>query len=174
MPVNRSHAYTAFRSLPLCLAVLLLCFARTVAYAGDWVNIPLFDKGTDVFYLEAELQGYGKSEFMLDTGSGPVALASDVLEALRHNGNAEWSHEMIAVLADGQEQRIAIYRVKLLTLAEDCQLDNIEAAELPRGARNIIGINLLKRAAPINISVAPSVLSLAGCRGEANRIAAGY
>ncbi len=142
-------------------------------HAAEQIDIPLYEKGTDVFYLEAYLDGYGKTEFMLDTGSGPVALASDVLAKLKSQRKATWSHQEVALLANGRHQNIEIYRIDSLQLAKGCRVEDVEVAELPPGTRNIIGINLLKKTAPFSISTAPSLLSLVGCNALVDTVAAG-
>lgn len=143
------------------LIAALLLLASTHATAD--IDIPLYEKGTDVFYLEAFLEGYGQAEFMLDTGSGPAALASDVLLQLKNQGKAVFSHQGVALLANGQQKYFQVYYVDSLLFGNDCMIKNFEAAELPAGTRNIIGINLLKRAAPFSIKTNPSILSLEGC-----------
>ena len=164
MNLNKMPVIKACLRFLLYRAAITFCLSPTLAIAN--INIPLYEKGTDVFYLKAHLTGYGDSEFMLDIGSGPSAVASDILTTLKQAGKASWSHNSFALLANGERQTFRIYRIHSLQLNDSCTLKNIEAAELPAGTRNIIGINLLKQTAPFSINTDPMVLSLGTCKSH--------
>ena len=144
-------------------ALLLGSFFSTPVLGNVHVQIPLYEKGSDVFYLQGTLDGYGETEFMLDTGSGPMALSSDILDTLRKQGKASPSGQGMAMLANGQQKLFSLYKISALQLGAECELKDIEAAELPAGTRNIIGINALKKTAPFSIHTSPAKLSLGGC-----------
>lgn len=136
------------------------------------IDIPIYEKGTDVFYLQATIAGYGETEFMLDTGSGPIALDSTIIKSLQQQGKASISGQRFAMLANGQKKHFDIYTISALRLGERCHINNVEAVALPAGTRNIIGINVLKQTAPFSIHTQPSQLSLGGCNphsSEAHR-----
>ena len=154
---------SAFNSKRLLSTFILTALLSIPALANTHINIPLYEKGSDVYYLQATLEGYGKTEFMLDTGSGPMAVASDILATLKQQGKAIRSGQGMAMLANGQQKHFALYRISSLQLSADCHLHNVEAAELPAGTRNIIGINALKKTAPFSIHTSPAQLSLGGC-----------
>lgn len=154
----------------LITTIITLCslLALSPSLHAEPLILPLYEKGSSVFYMQASVDGIGSTEFMLDTGSAYLALNSNIMAQLKQQGKARFIRYQKAKLASGQIDRVKIYRVSRLRLSESCVLDNIEAVMLPKKTRNILGINVLKQTAPISISLSPPTLRLDGCRSALN------
>jgi hypothetical protein len=91
-----------------------------------------------------------------------MTINQDTLDQLYERGLASYERDLIGVLADGSELRVPIYRITRLNLGANCVLENVEAA-LFKAKRQILGLNVLNRAAPFIFSVDPPELVLSHC-----------
>lgn len=137
--------------------------SRNAMQHAQVAEIDLLEKNTDVFYLRARLGDADESEFLLDTGSGYLAISEDELAKLKQSDMARYERGINARLANGQVKRVSIYIVDSLDLGGGCVLHNVEAAVLPGATRNIIGMNVLKMVGNFSISFNPSKLTLSDC-----------
>lgn len=133
------------------------------APAADTVNVPLQRTDAGTFYVATSVAGHRADDFLVDTGSSYVAVGRSTLQRIRKTGEAVLVKHITAVMADGSETAVPVYRLSRLTIGANCVLDDIEAAVLPNQTRNILGLSALKKAAPFAISLDPPMLMLSGC-----------
>ena len=129
------------------------------------VQIALQQKGTSTFYVTGTVDGLAIGELLLDTGSGYVALNRETFDRLKAHQRPRFVKRLDAVMADGSEAQVSVYHLARLELGETCVIHNVEAAILPSGSRNILGMSALHKASPFTISVSPPALTLSNCTG---------
>ena len=66
-------------------------------------------------------------------------------------------------MADGRTRSINVYEITRFSLGEDCEIGPTEVAVIPGAANNILGLNVLNRAAPFAIYTSPPSLALSVC-----------
>jgi len=148
--------------LPFITALLLAGF--NTSYASDSnKQIPMHTRGTVTYYVSGFINNTVSSDFLVDTGSGYVTINSKTLEKLNQRSGTEFVKKISAVMADGSEKVVPVYRLASLRLGDGCVIQNIEAAVMPGAMPNILGLSALKKAAPFSISMAPPTLTLTGC-----------
>lgn len=139
-----------------------ICY-MTAATARETVTVPLHGTDAGTFYVAMSIAGHSAGDFLVDTGSSYVAIDRNTLQRVRKTGTVELVKHITAVMADGSETAVPVYRLSRLTIGTDCVLDDIEAAVLPNQTRNILGLSALRKAAPFSISLDPPQLMLSGC-----------
>ena len=143
-------------------ALLLLSIGG--AYATTQTrNIPMQDIGRGTYYVNVALADLSSSQFMVDTGSGYVAINQESLNRLKNNKQVSYMRDIKGILANGTVYVVPIWRVSSLTLNDKCTLRNIEVAVFPGKTRQILGLSALKKAAPLQISFDPPELILSNC-----------
>ena len=142
---------------------LLACLAANMVMAAAYKTIPMNQKRLATYYVQANLQGSGAVEFMVDTGAGYTTINEHTLARLIEAGNAEYVGQLTGVMADGSQHELPVYRIKQLVLGEDCVLKDVEAAIFPRDTRMLLGLSALEKAAPFVFSTNPPRLSLSNC-----------
>ncbi len=145
------------------LAALFAGWGVAAAAEFDSV-IPMWTKGAATFYVGGEIDGLGAVEFMVDTGSGYLAIGEHILETLKVQGNAEYVRDLTGVMADGTRRVVPVYRLRRVVIGNSCVLHDVEAAVFPGLDRNILGLNALRRASPFVFSVEPPRLVLSHCQ----------
>lgn len=159
------------KSTPLLLATLLLAALPT--YADDFAfRVPLTQAASGNLYVEGIMNGAVRSSFLVDTGSGLVTINRELLAALKKTGTVERVGRMAARLANGRLQPLDLYRVERFRLGDQCELGAVDVAVMPGDGANILGLNLLMRAAPFAMHAAPPTLALSACGLTADMLAA--
>jgi len=125
--------------------------------------VPLHEKGASTFYIAGHIDGYGATEFMVDTGSGYTTINEHTLAILKSKGKAEYSKQLVGILADGSEKVVSVYTISSLNLGGKCEISNIEAAIFPGKTRQILGLNALRKTGQFTFSFEPPSLSLEEC-----------
>ncbi|MYM62374.1 TIGR02281 family clan AA aspartic protease [Pseudomaricurvus sp. HS19] len=134
-------------------------------------DIELISKATDVYYLPARLGDSVEGDFLLDTGSGYLAINEKQLKALTRDSEAAYQRSERARLANGSTRSVAIYRITSLELGS-CRLRDVEAAVLPGNTRPIIGMSALKKVDGFSVSFSPTPrLRLSGCEATVDTVA---
>lgn len=123
----------------------------------------MHDVGLGTYYVDVALADLDASRFMVDTGSGYVAINQQTLARLKAKNQAIYSRDIRGILANGKEYIVPIWKVSSLTLNRQCTLSNIEVAVFPGKTRQILGLSALKKAAPLQISFDPPQLVLSHC-----------
>ncbi len=126
----------------------------------------MHSKGMATYYVSGHINDTVSSDFLVDTGSGYVTINNDTLAQLKSNGNANFIKNIAAVMADGSERLVPVYRLSTLKLGDNCVIHDVEAAVMPGSTPNILGLNALAKAAPFSISISPPELTLTGCSVE--------
>ncbi len=144
---------------------LLIVYALSIpsAYADNKNAVPMQNIGFGTYYVSVKLADLADSQFMVDTGSGYVAINQHSLDALKENNEVRYLREIKGVMANGKSFIIPIWQVSSLTLNEQCILKDVEVAVFPGKTRQILGLSALKKAAPLEISFDPPQLVLSSC-----------
>lgn len=152
--------------IPSLIIMLLISF-HTGASAADGlpVSMPMYEKGASTYYVQGQIEGYGATEFMVDTGSGYMTINEQILAILKKQHAARYLRKLQGVMADGSTQNIPVYELASVRVGDDCVISKVEAAVFPGATRPILGLSALKRVAPFQFSVGPARLTLSGCSG---------
>lgn len=138
--------------------------------ANDQMTVPMHDKGAATYYVPVSIAGWGTGDFLVDTGASYMAINQAALNSLKANDQAEYVKHLIGTLADGGQITVPIYRISSVMIGRDCLLSNVEAAVFPGNTRNILGLSVLRRAAPFRFSVDPPTLMLNGCQTDTRTV----
>ncbi len=150
--------------LPL-LSIFLVAFSIPILAAeGTSQTVPMQERGASTYYIPGFIDGYGDTEFMVDTGSGYTTINEQTLSVLKTNGKAVYSKQLIGILADGTEKVVSVYRISSLSLGGKCELSNVEAAIFPGKTRQILGLNALRKVGQFTFSFEPPSLSMEHCK----------
>ena len=152
--------------ISVCTICVVLISEVSVSKNIDTTIIPMQEKSARTFYVEARLGGFGKSEFMVDTGSGYTVINEQTLESLKKSGKATYVKDLLGLLADGSEKRVQVYRLSSFSLSDSCKIRDIEVAIFPGSTRHILGLNTLRKMGAFEFSFAPPQLVFKQC-GEA-------
>ena len=135
------------------------------AAAGQFdARIPMVIGNAATYYVEGRFGGLEATEFLVDTGSGFLAINGPMRDRLLAAGLATYRRDLRGVLADGREMDVPVYRVARFSLGP-CTLEDVEAVVLPSTELQILGLNVLNRSAPFIFSVDPPELVLSHCTG---------
>jgi predicted aspartyl protease len=126
------------------------------------VTVPMYAKGMATYYVRAQLADLASGEFMVDTGSGYLTINEHTLDALKARKQAQYVKELRAVLANGAELIIPVYRINEFRIGT-CVIRDVDAAVFPARTRQILGLSALNKAAPFTFSVDPPELLLSNC-----------
>ncbi|HVT36257.1 MAG TPA: retropepsin-like aspartic protease [Nevskiaceae bacterium] len=127
------------------------------------MDIPLDKRPAGTFYTGGVIQGYGRLDMLVDTGSSILVIDENILSQLVQAGEAEYSRQLGGLMADGTQRHVPVYRVHALRVGDNCWIRNVEAAVFPAGSRAILGMNVLTRLAPFTFSADPPQLQLNQC-----------
>ncbi|MFA5548320.1 MAG: retropepsin-like aspartic protease [Porticoccaceae bacterium] len=160
-----SHRLTGL----ICIVLVHTLLPLHAWGAGDATQalprvIALTEKTTATFYLPALLGNGESAELLFDTGSGYLAINRTLLDKLAAEGQATYKRTINARLASGRVDRVPIYTISRLDLGGGCVLDQVDAAVLAGGGRNILGMNVLRRVESFSMSFSPPRLTLTGCQ----------
>ena len=86
-------------------AALLLTWLVNPCMAGDR-HIPLHEKSGATLYVAGQIEGYGHTEFLLDTGASYMAINEGLLKELERSGHAHYLRRLAASLADGRRRSV--------------------------------------------------------------------
>lgn len=143
---------------------LLAAWTAGPTPAADFdTHVPMRDKGAATYYVDGEIHGLGRVDFMVDTGSGFMTINEETLAALRRSGDAVYVRDLSGILADGTTKRVPVYRLTQISIGPACTLRDVEAAVFPGKTRQILGLSALRQAAPFIFSLDPPKLVLSNC-----------
>lgn len=147
----------------IVIALILLPFESV----ADAAAIPLAERGAATLYVQVDVDGVGSRDFLVDTGSSYSSIGTETLDALEARGMATFVRRVAGTMADGSRRYVAIYSIDGLTVGDRCRLDDVKVAVLPGRARPILGVNALRRLAPVTFSMDPPELDPGQCRETA-------
>jgi clan AA aspartic protease (TIGR02281 family) len=156
-----------FMTLLKFLLIISTALSSTLTMSSEFdTKISIEDKGLATYYVTGQVNGYSKTDFMIDTGSGYSAINETMLEKLRDQNKVEYLNTISGVMANGNQTSLPVYLIASINIGGKCILNNIKAVVLPGNTRNILGLNALKKAAPFAMSVNPPKLILSHCQTE--------
>ncbi len=133
--------------------------------------IPMVEKRAKTFYVQGLIAGVGVVDFLVDTGSSYNTIDEHSLAILQEQGRASFVKDLTGVLANGQRERVAVYRIDVIRLGDECELRDVEAAVFPGHARHILGLSGLRKAGNFTFSFEPPQLILSSCLSVVTQIA---
>ena len=142
---------------------VLLCSIEGRSKEFD-TKISIQEKGAITYYVVGQVKGYRETDFMIDTGSGYTAINETMLRTLREQNNIEYMKTVSGIMANGKRTSLDVYQIDSINIGGKCTLNNIKAVILPGNTRNILGLNVLKKAAPFAMSTNPPELILSNCQ----------
>lgn len=146
-----------FTALALCAIFV------SAGASGIDTPVPMTLKGSQTFYVSGRIADVEPTEFMVDTGSSYLTINQVTLTQLEAGGQVEYLRDLIAVLANGDELVMPVYRIPKMVIGDRCELFDIEAVVFPGETRQILGLSALRKAAPFSFSVEPPQLRLSNC-----------
>jgi clan AA aspartic protease (TIGR02281 family) len=156
--------------LPRVVALLVLAWLSTPTSARaeePFAHIvPLTEHASGQYYVHGTLSGGFETEFLVDTGSGYVALSKETFARIRRQPGTAYVREIVGAMANGKLVKVPIYQIEEIAIGEACRLRDVEVAVFPSGARDILGLNALRRLEPFAMQLSPPQLWLSECRGQ--------
>ncbi len=152
------HNVNACKLLIITLATLV----GSVALA-DTVSLDMHQAQSGNFYVRASMAGTVDTDLLLDTGSGYVSLSQSTFDRVSASSEPQFTRHIFGRMANGKVEKVALYTIAELRLAENCVLRDIEVAVFPKADRDILGLNALSRMQPFTMQLAPAKLTSAGC-----------
>jgi len=141
---------------------MLLFLGSVCASAEEYSHaVPMWEKGTATYFISASI-GEHVVDLLVDTGAGYATLNRDIINMLRQDDLAHRSGGIEAVLANGSTLELPVYTITSLNLG-GCIIRNVDVAQTPPNARNLLGLSILKEAAPFSFSLEPAELKLSHC-----------
>lgn len=153
--MNARHLLTGILSLLASLAL--------TAPAAAEVNLDMHQVDSGNFYVHATMAGDIETDLLLDTGSSYVSLSQETFNRVSANTSPSFIRHIYGKLASGKVEKVALYRVNELKLAENCVLTDIEVAVFPKADRDILGLNALAKLQSFTMQLAPARLTSTGC-----------
>jgi len=144
-------------------ALAIFSIVTSVCAGGISTHVPMTLKGSKTFYVSGWIAGIEPTEFMVDTGSSYLTINQVTLNQLKSSGHADYLRDLIGVLANGDEVVMPVYRIPRIVLGDSCELLDVEAVVFPGKTRQILGLSVLRKAAPFMFSVDPPELQLSNC-----------
>ena len=148
---------------PGLLLALFCLLAGTHAHERFHHEIAMTARDSGNYYISARLETGEATDMLVDTGSGLVALSKTTFRPLKSLPSTTFVRHTHATLASGRSTRLAIYRIRQLTLGENCVVRDLEVAVLPGNANNILGLSALRQVQPFAMSFEPPALLLSHC-----------
>lgn len=154
------------RVLSAILAILAVAPAGVMAASAI---VPMEEKGANNYYVDVHLQGFGRVEYLVDTGAGYMTIDEDALALLQANDNAIYVKRLQGMLADGETLIVPIYRIRSINIGGNCRIQDVEVAVFPGGSHSLLGLSVLGKTAPFMFSMEPPQLHMSNCIGPASQ-----
>ncbi len=159
--------YSSFKTLlAYPIALIFINTGFVTAALAEPVQLAMRLEKSGNLYVHATLQNESaktETEMLLDTGASYVALTKSTFEHLKQNREPRFSRYIFGAMANGKVEKIPLYFLDELKLAENCVLENIEIAVFPKADKNILGLNALSRLQPFTMQFTPAILSINHC-----------
>jgi predicted aspartyl protease len=155
----------------LAIAASAATLAQT-AHAGEFdTTVPMAEKGAATYYVPGKIDGVGKVDMMVDTGSGYLTINEEALATLTKQKRARYVRDLRGILANGTQLVVPVYSISAINIGGSCVLRDVEAAVFPGKTRYILGLSALEKAAPFIFSTNPAKLVLSNCGGKGEKVA---
>jgi len=148
------------------IAILLINACLVAGALAEPVQLTMTQARSGNLYVHATLQSESAStetELLLDTGASYVALTKSTFNRLNGEAESRFSRFIFGAMANGKVEKIPLYFLAELKLAENCVLNDIEVAVFPKADKDILGLNALSRLQPFTMQFTPAILSINHC-----------
>ena len=146
--------------------MLLPILGASVHAEGFETRVPMQSPGTDTYYVQGHIQGFGAVDLMVDTGSSYSVISETTLATLLQSGTAIYVKELEGVMADGSRKLVPIYLISGINVGGTCMIRDVETAVFPTRIRPILGMSALRKVSPFTFSLEPPNLLLSDCKAE--------
>lgn len=136
---------------------------------GASTTVPMKDKGADTYYVDVHVEGFGRMDYLVDTGAGYMTINEDTLSVLQANNGATYVKRLQGIMADGRTLIVPVYRIGSINIGGNCQIEDVEVAVFPGNSRSLLGLSALRKAAPFMFSMEPPELKMSNCMDPASR-----
>lgn len=150
----------------ILVAMVSLGWMASISAQGLYVSVPMHLKSAKTYYVKGQIAGTDPEEFMVDTGSSYTTINERTLGKLQAEGNSQYLRDLVAIMANGNELVVPIYRISNIEIGGVCILDDVEVAVFPAKTRQILGLSALSKASPFQFSVNPPELRLSNCQAH--------
>lgn len=133
---------------------------------------PMTEVTSGSYYVEGKFGSGVQSDFLVDTGSGYVALTSATFRKLKRVSEVEFDRQISGRMANGKLVTVPVYRVAVFQLG-DCVLRDVEVTVLAGSDRNILGLSALRKVEPFAMRLNPPTLYLSECSVDSAVTSAG-
>jgi len=140
----------------------IIFLASVTATASD-ISIDMHQVDSGNFYVRALASGDIETDLLLDTGSSYVSLSQNTFNKISAVSAPRFIRHIYGKLANGKVEKVPLYALNELKLAENCVLTNIEVAVFSRADRDILGLNALAKLQPFTMQLTPAKLTSAAC-----------
>lgn len=127
--------------------------------------MPLVEQDSGHYYVHGRIGGGIETDFLVDTGSGYVALSKATFDRVRARSPTAFVRLIVGVTADGGRLEVPIHRVAEIAIGE-CRIGDVEVAVLRSADRDILGLSALRRVEPFALTLSPPRLWLSDCDGR--------
>ena len=145
------------------LSILLIALPNLLLAADFEFKIPISQQSSGNYYVAGNLENAAEVEFLVDTGAGMAILAERTFKTLSAALDKKSTRRIAVRMADGRTKAVNVYTLNQLILGQACNVGPLEVAVIPGGVNNILGLNVLKKAAPFAIYTSPPSLALSAC-----------
>jgi hypothetical protein len=143
--------------------LLLLISPALYGVEEPVTHVPLHSVGTATYYVGGDIEGYGSTQLLIDTGSSYSTISEQTLEILLDKGAAKYLKTLQGTLANGKVMTVPVYLVSGINIGGKCFIREIEAAIFSAKIRPILGLSALRKVAPFVFSFNPPNLALSHC-----------
>lgn len=149
--------------LPVILLTGLMCTAMVTGVCAENINLAMHQEESGNFYVHATVDGNVETDLLLDTGSGYVSLSKATFDKVSATASPRFSRHIFGRMANGKIEKVSLYFLDELKLADNCVLREIEVAVFPKADRDILGLNALSRLQPFTMQLTPARLTSNNC-----------
>ncbi len=119
--------------LRISFAMLVMLAAAPVAALAGSASVPMKDKGADTYYVAVHVEGFGRTDYLVDTGAGYMTIDQHTLAVLQVNNNGTYIKRLHGILADGRTIIVPVYRIGSINIGALCRINNVDVAVFPGG-----------------------------------------
>lgn len=150
---------------------MLLALSRAVLAEDFEFRIPVALQSSGSYHVSGSLGSNDAVDFLIDTGAGMAVLTEATFKSLPRAVKSKPSKRVAVRLADGRTRAVDVYTVEQLVLGQSCNVGPLDVAVIPGATKNILGMDVLNKAAPFAIYTSPPALALSVCVEHAAMIA---
>ena len=156
--------HTKRLSISTLLTIFIAVFTGNVlnSSVANANSFSLTSSSGGTLYLQSFDADKREFNYLIDTGSSLTILNKATFKVFAAQQNVTEEGVVIAKLANGKKHKVKLYIIPTLALSADCHFDNVKVAVMDN-QHNILGMEVLGRAAPFGIQMSPPTLTLHQC-----------